>query len=104
MRGRLRKVPLARRKSNQSFAGERRGSREVEYTDRTHQTLKIEGFGGFDPSATTHLKATGGIVRRARVPRTLAAGQGKYDVSKVLVLPTMEIATKVPALPEPQAA
>ena len=45
--------------------GETESAREVDYSKRTHQTLKIEGFGGFAPRAGTRAKATGGADSRS---------------------------------------
>ena len=42
-----------------SRAGRRKRA-QVEYANRTHQTLKIEGFGGFAPRAGPRARATGG--------------------------------------------
>ena len=55
--------------------GERESAREVDYAERTHQSLKIEGFGGFAHSRLSQFQRQsrfGGPthhVRRGRAPR-----------------------------------
>src|SRR6185436_2349775 len=69
------KTRIARRKARNAirlFAGtlrdrrlieERESAREVDYADRTHQTLKIEGFGGFAPLTGAPIPAPSALWR-----------------------------------------